>query len=68
LKNRLFLEKYLALVRPYEDAGFLRHLPRPIAVVTSSSGYVARRVLEAAGLVSSVDLVVTGDEVSEPAR
>jgi len=43
-------------------------LPRPIAVVTSSSGHVARRVLEAAGLVSSVDLVVTGDEVSEPAR
>jgi HAD superfamily hydrolase (TIGR01509 family) len=63
LKNRLFLEKYLALVRPYEDAEVLRHLPRPIAVVTSSSGYVARRVLEAAGLAGSVDLVVGGDEV-----
>jgi phosphoglycolate phosphatase len=63
LKNRLFLEKYLALVRPYEDAEVLRHLPRPIAVVTSSSGYVARRVLEAAGLADSVDLVVGGDEV-----
>lgn len=63
LKNRLFLEMYLALVRPYEDAEVLRHLPRPIAVVTSSSGYVARRVLEAAGLASSVDLVVGGDEV-----
>jgi len=67
LKNRLFLEKYLALVCPYEDAEVLRHLPRPIAVVTSSCGYAARRVLEAAGLASSVDLVVGGDEVSKPA-
>jgi len=53
LKSQLFLEKCLALVRPYEDAEVLRHLSRPIAVVASSSGYVVRRVLEAAGLASS---------------
>ncbi len=67
MKSRLFLEKYLTLVRPYEDAEVLRHLPRPIAVVTFSCGFAARRVLEVAGLASSVDLVVGGDEVSTPA-
>ncbi|MCC6032176.1 MAG: HAD family phosphatase [Pyrobaculum sp.] len=63
LKNRLFLEKYLALVRPYQDAEVLGRLPRPIAVVTSSSGYVARKVLDAVGLAQYVDFVVGGDEV-----
>ncbi|ACB40352.1 HAD family hydrolase [Pyrobaculum neutrophilum] len=63
LKNRLFLERYLALVRPYEDVSALERLPRPIAVVTSSSGYVARRVIEAAGLSHLVDFVLGGDEV-----
>jgi HAD superfamily hydrolase (TIGR01509 family) len=63
LKNALFLEKYLVLVRPYQDAEVLSRLPRPIAVVTSSSGYIARRVLEATGLAQYVDFVVGGDEV-----
>ncbi len=63
LKNKLFLEKYLHLVRAYGDAEVLRLLPRPIAVVTSSSGHVARRVLVAVGLAPHVDLVLGGDEV-----
>ncbi|MEZ0319396.1 MAG: HAD-IA family hydrolase [Pyrobaculum sp.] len=63
LKNKLFLEKHIYSVRPYEDSAVLAELPKPIAVVTSSSGYVARRVLELVGLMKYVDLVVGGDEV-----
>lgn len=63
LKNRLFLERHIYGVRAYEDSEVLAELPRPIAVVTSSSGYVARRVLELVGLVKYVDLVLGGDEV-----
>ncbi|MFN7105849.1 MAG: HAD family hydrolase, partial [Pyrobaculum sp.] len=50
LKNRLFLDRYIALVRAYSDVDVLEKLSRPLAVVTSSSGYVARAVLEKVGL------------------
>jgi len=65
IKNKLFLEKYLGAVRAYDDAAVLARLPRPIAVVTSSSGYVAREILKATGLAEYVDLVVGGDEVPQ---
>lgn len=64
LKNKIFLERYIEQVKAYEDAAVLAHLPRPIAVVTSSSGYVARRILEAAGLSQYIDFVLGGDEVA----
>lgn len=63
LKNKLFLEKYLSLVRPYDDVYILEKLPRPIAIVTSSSSYVARRVIEVVGLARLIDFVLGGDEV-----
>ncbi|RFA94266.1 HAD family hydrolase [Pyrobaculum aerophilum] len=63
VKNEIFLSKYLSLVKAYEDAAVLKLLPRPIAVVTSSSGRVARRILQAVGLSQFIDLVVGGDEV-----
>ncbi|MCX8137590.1 HAD family hydrolase [Pyrobaculum aerophilum] len=63
VKNEIFLSKYLPLVKAYDDAAVLKLLPRPIAVVTSSSGHVARRILQAVGLSHYIDLVVGGDEV-----
>ncbi|MFN3803569.1 MAG: HAD family hydrolase [Pyrobaculum sp.] len=64
LKNKLFLDKYIALVRAYGDVDVLEKLSRPLAVVTSSSGYVARAVLEKVGLLRYIDLVLGGDEVA----
>lgn len=63
LKNKIFLEKYLPLVKPYDDAVVLKRIPRPIAVVTSSSGHVAREILKSTNLHIYVDLVLGGDEV-----
>ncbi|MEM4776626.1 MAG: HAD family hydrolase [Pyrobaculum sp.] len=62
-KNRLFLEKYISYVKLYEDAAVLKYIQRPVAVVTSSSGYVAREILRTVGLLPYVDLVIGGDEV-----
>lgn len=61
LKVRLFLEKYINYVKPYDDVGVVELLPRPIAVVTSSSGVLARAMLKRIGL--GVDYVIGGDEV-----
>ncbi|MEL9990389.1 MAG: HAD-IA family hydrolase [Thermoproteus sp.] len=61
LKVRLFLERHIDEVRAYPDVDVIASLPRPIAVVTSSSGVLARAVLKRIGL--PVDYVLGGDEV-----
>jgi phosphoglycolate phosphatase len=61
LKIKYFLERHIDEVEPYPDVDALRLLPRPMAVVTSSSGVLARAVLRRVGI--SVDYVLGGDEV-----
>ncbi|AEA12830.1 HAD-superfamily hydrolase, subfamily IA, variant 3 [Thermoproteus uzoniensis 768-20] len=61
LKIRYFLERHIDEVVPYPDVDVLASLPRPIAVVTSSSGVLARAVLRRADI--AVDYVLGGDEV-----
>ncbi len=61
LKVKYFLERHIDEVRPYPDVDVLARLPRPIAVVTSSSGVLAREILRRTGL--AVDFVLGGDEI-----
>lgn len=61
LKVGLFLEKYIERVRPYPDVDALEALPRPIAVVSSSSGVLVRAVLARAGI--RAEYALGGDEV-----
>ncbi len=64
LKNRLFVEKYISYVSPYPDAGAVTVFDIGKAVVTSSSGHVAREVLKRVGLAQHFAVVVGGDEVA----
>ncbi len=64
LKNRLFVEKYIARVSLYPDANVVAGLGIGKAVVTSSSGHVAREVLKRVGLAQHFAVVVGGDEVA----
>lgn len=63
LKIKYFLERHIEEVRPYPDVDALGLLPRPIAVVTSSSGVLAREILRRVGI--AVDFVLGGDEVEK---
>lgn len=63
IKNKIFLEKYLKFVKPYDDVEVLARLPKPIAVVTSSNGDVARAILREVKLAKYIDVVIGGDEV-----
>jgi len=67
LKNKIFLESYVWRVVAYPDA--LTALDMLVeyrkVVVTSSSGVVARRILEITGLTKYFELVVGGDEVEK---
>lgn len=65
LKNEIFLRGYLCRVVAYPDAlAALECLKEHRkVVVTSSSGYVARRILENTGISTYFELVVGGDEV-----
>lgn len=64
LKNRLFTEKYISLVYLYPDAAAVAKLEAAKALVTSSSGYVAREVLKRVGLDRYFAVVIGGDEVA----
>ncbi len=63
LKNEIFLEKYINFVTLYKDAEVVKYLSRPIAIVTSSSGNVARAIVEKFDISRYIDLVLGGDEV-----